>query len=68
MQIFNYLNIQGYGYPSIQSPVNDDIIDVWDYNFIGEIDRLSQLIEIYPIISFVSIQEFIVGYRVSRFS
>jgi len=44
-----------YAYPSIHSPINDDVLDVWQGNFKQEIERLSQLIEEYPIISIVSL-------------
>ena len=53
--MFNYADMARYSYQSMRSPVNDDIIDIWDYNFLDEMNRLSQLVDEYPIISFVSL-------------
>jgi len=51
--MFNYPTMHAYSYPPIQSPISDDVLDVWQGNFKREIDKISELIEDYPIISFV---------------
>ena len=37
-----------------QSSITNKILDVWEDNFITEIRKLAQLIDDYPIVTFVS--------------
>ena len=43
-----------YSHSNPQSPANNMIVDVWEHNFKSEIKKVSELIQVYPIVSFVS--------------
>ena len=43
-----------YTHSNPQSPAHNSIIDVWEHNFVGEIRKIAELIQDYPVIAFVS--------------
>ncbi len=45
--------IHSHVHSNPESPGNSPIADVWQYNFLTELRKLSNLIHDYPIISFV---------------